>query len=75
MNRIRDRFTGGPLQQGSPPRLTARTLANRPAASEANRGMLYLVGGDLAADEDIVYISLRNADGTHSWVQIATGTP
>lgn len=70
----RDRFTSA-LDRGAPPRLIPRTAANRPAASEANRGMWYFQGGDLGTDEDVLYISVRNADGTHSWVEAATGTP
>lgn len=70
----RDRFTS-PSGRGSPPRLPVRRAAEKPAASEDNRGALYFAGGDLGVDEDIVYISVRNAAGTHSWVVMATGTP
>lgn len=70
----RDRWSE-PVRRGGMPRLGFRTLAKRPEASEATRGCLYGVGGDLGTDEDILYICLRNADGTHSWVQVATGAP
>lgn len=70
----RDRFNE-PLRRGGLPRMGFRLLAARPAAEEALRGCFYAVGGELGTDEDIVYICLRNADGTHSWVQIATGAP
>ncbi len=70
----RDRFSE-PMRRGGLPRLPFRTLANRPTASEELRGCFYGVGGALGTDEDVLYICLRNADGTHDWVQVATGAP
>lgn len=70
----RDRWAEPP-KRGGLPRLGFRTLANRPDAGEALRGCFYAVGGALGTDEDVVYVCLRNADGTHSWVEVASGTP
>jgi hypothetical protein len=70
----RDRFAEA-VARGSLPRLPIRLLSDLPEASEDTRSALVVVGGDLGTDADVLYICLRNADGTHDWVQVVAGAP